>query len=431
MARGDPVEIEGERSLYFFIHNVYANFFKDTLDYFSLCLYPRFEYRVVATYDKAVEYLTKQGQFEREPDMPLFPALILNPSGDFELADTIAGGKQLWRFPYLAPGFAKYIWDPIYKDANTEVNVGFIRIQGDIELLMLLNSFYEYCDLRMMLLQIFAGFERWIYPRFFSTFIVLPPNLVNYEYSNEYTGLTYKLDWASAGAENMIVRTTAQNELVIPAEIKPLFKLTGFSDNSARYGGMDKLADWRLGATIHYEIEVPSWLILKSDYLVENIDITLKAGSAYSAYDLFDVPVNRTLHTVSYFRPYDETSSSEISIISQGSVYVGGVAEGEELEDIDATCVTTFEGDYVFKTRYFHIVTEAEANSTVDVDIGIPETIDDLKALVVNSKWGELKYGDHYIVFNDGDSLRIKVVNVDLYEGQIIELYIYEKEQIS
>ena len=104
------------REMYFFIHNVYANFFKDSLDYFSLHLYPRFEHRVVGTYDKAVEYIQKVCQYEgREIDRPQLPALILNPSGDFELADTIAGGRQLWRFPNLAPGMIKRIFDPVYQ----------------------------------------------------------------------------------------------------------------------------------------------------------------------------------------------------------------------------------------------------------------------------------------------------------------------------
>ena len=70
-----------QREMYFFIHNIYANFFKDSLDYFSLHLYPRFEHRVVATYDKAVEYITKTCQYDREMDRPTLPALILNPSG--------------------------------------------------------------------------------------------------------------------------------------------------------------------------------------------------------------------------------------------------------------------------------------------------------------------------------------------------------------
>ena len=85
---------------YHFIHNVYAHFFNDMLEYFSTYHYPRFEYTVVGTYDKAVEYLEKCQQYERETDKPLLPALILNPSGEFDNADALSGGKQLWRFPY-------------------------------------------------------------------------------------------------------------------------------------------------------------------------------------------------------------------------------------------------------------------------------------------------------------------------------------------
>jgi len=255
------------RDLYFFIHNVYANFFKDSLDYFSQHLYPRFEHRVVGTYDKAVEYIKNVCEYGRETDKPQLPAIILNPSGDFDLAEGSAGGKQLWRFPNLAPGMLKRIFEPVYQDENVQVTVGFIRIQGDIELLMLLNSFYEYCDLRMLLLEIFAGYERWIYPQYFTSFIILPEELINYEYYNEYTGLRYKLPWDSAGAYDKLVKTTAINELVVPCKIKPIYKLTGFSDASTRYGGADALADWRLGATVRYEIEVPAFLVLQADYL--------------------------------------------------------------------------------------------------------------------------------------------------------------------
>ena len=78
---------------YHFIHNVYAHFFNDMLEYFSTYLYPRFEYTVVGTYDKAVEYLEKCQQYARETDKPLLPALILNPSGEFDNADANSGGR--------------------------------------------------------------------------------------------------------------------------------------------------------------------------------------------------------------------------------------------------------------------------------------------------------------------------------------------------
>ena len=399
------------REMYFFIHNVYANFFKDSLDYFSLHLNPRFEHRVVGTYDKAVEYIQKTCQYERETDRPQLPALILNPSGDFDLADGNAGGKQLWRFLNLAPGMIKRIFDPLYQDANNQVNVGFVRMQGDIELIMLLNSFYEYCDMRMLMIQIFGGYDRWIYPQFFTTFIVLPESFVNYRYENPYTGQSYNLDWESAGAYDRLVKTTARNELVVPCNIKPTYKLTGISDASTRYGGTDNLSDWRLGATIRYEIEIPSYLVLESDWLAESIDVSIEAGSAYSAYSNYTIPQSRITGTVTKDWGLDETSHSELVL--------------------DGTCEQTIstpeEVPYEFNTRYYHIVSQAEVDSTANVTITIPEQIDDLNSLIVNSKYGPMSYGDHYYLEDSGNTLVIRSDNVTLEVGMVIELFVYKR----
>lgn len=403
----DPqgLDREGRRDIYFFIHNVYANFFKDALDYFSLHLYPRFEYKVVGTYDKAVEYLNKQCELDRETDKPNLPALILNPSGDFELADGNAGGRQLWRFPNLAPGMLKRIFDPIYQDENIQIDVGFMRIQGDIELLMLLNSFYEYCDLKMLFLEIFGGYERWIYPQFFSTFIILPEELINYEYTNEYTGLKYKIDWDSAGAYNQLVKTIGREELVMPCNIKPTYKLTGVSDGSQRYGGADQLADWRLTATIKYEIEIPAFLVLQSDYLVENVDINIYAGSTYSSYDYTEVPDFKLTYRKHFDWGLDETSNSVIST--------------------DATCTQSYEQEYEFHTRFFHMVTQAEVDSTSNLEIQLSFDVDDLVAIRLNSIYGEMHYGDHYYFINNNSTLVINRENVDIFEGMVIEMYQY------
>jgi len=416
-----------DRYLYFFIHNVFANFFRDSLDYFAGHLYPRFEHRVVATYDKAVEYLTKKDQYGREIDKPQLPALILNPSGEFELADAIAGGKQTWRFPNLDPGLATRIFLPVYADSNVQVNVGFIRIQGDIELLMLLNSFYEYCDLRMLFLQIFAGFERWIYPQYFTTFIILPEELVNYEYSNPVTGVKYKLNWESAGAYERLVRTTAKNELVLPCNIKPIYKLTGFSDVSQRYGGTDKLADWRLGATIKYEIEVPAWLLLISNYLPQSLSMEVKAGSVYSEYD-FEIPTRRWYNDLGRYFPHLAGADDSTSTFSITTYNSDSNADPSVQATMDSTCVMEAQVEYNFNTRYFHIITEADAKSTVDIQITLPEPIFDMRALIVNSKNGPMTYGDHYYVTKDGKTLVIRVDTVTLVEGEIIELYVYTLE---
>lgn len=399
-------DMNPHRYHYQFIHNVFGNFFKDSLDYFTSYLYPRFEYRVVGTYDKAVQYLKDQADLNREVDMPNLPALILNPTGEFLPAEASSGGRQLWRYPNLAPGMIKRIFDPVYQDANNQVHVGFIRIKGEIELLMLTNSFYEYCDLRLYAVQIFGGLDRWIYPRFFTSFIILPEELVNYRYTNEYTGQNYKLDWSSINATSQLVKSTARNEYVLPCTIKPQYKMTGMSDNSSRYGGTDKIADWRLGVSIEYEIEIPSFWILEADYLAENIHLEVRYGSAYSSYSNYQPPVNRQLTNFHWDSGLDETSNSTINLS-------------------DATSEMTFIGDYVYETRYFHIVTADEADSTADVVINIPEEIDFYRKVIVNSRYGELDYGDHWTLADDGESITIKVDNVELVTGMIIEIYVY------
>ena len=91
---------------YQFIHNVFGCFIENTLEYFADYLYPRFQHKVVGTYDKAVEYITKQEQYGREGDKPNLPALVLNPTGDFNLDDPNSTAHQFWRFPHLAAGQA-------------------------------------------------------------------------------------------------------------------------------------------------------------------------------------------------------------------------------------------------------------------------------------------------------------------------------------
>lgn len=401
------------RERYHFIHNVLANFYKDTLDFFSTTLYPRFEYRVVGTYDKAVQYIRNQCQYTREVDKPMLPALVLNPSGEFMPADGNAGGRQFWRYPNLSPTLIKRLFDPIYRDDHLIVHAGFLRVKGEIELIMLLNSFYEYCDLRMLLLNIFGGLDRVIYPRFFSSFIILPESFVNYEYKNDYTGEQYKIDWASANASQYLVRSTARNELVLPLNIKPQFSLTNISDSSNRYGGTDNIAEWKLSCTVNYELEIPNYLIIESDYLAENVDLEVRYGSVYSINNDYQIPDTRFLYNFSWDWGLNSETNSFL-----GTLYAD-----------DATSITTtFIGDFVFKTRYFHTVTAEEAeDSTSPLIISLPEEITDPKILLVNTDSRQLEYRVDYAIGASGLNLLINRYTVNLVEGLIIELYVYEK----
>ena len=392
---------------YQFIHGVFGNFVHDTSDYFTSHLYPRFEYKVVGVYDKAVEYLIKEQELNRELDKPNLPAFILNPSGEMNVADANTGGKQFWRFPNLAPGLIYRMFDPIYQDSHVQITPGFTRLKGEFELILLLNSFYEYCDLRILLIQIFGGIgDRFIHPVNFNTFIILDNELVNYEYSNDVTGETYTLDWDGAGASDRLINTTNTTEKVYPAVIKPIYKLTSLGDGSSKYGGTDKLADWRLTATLEYEVEIPTFLLVQTDYLSERINMNINFSSCYSEYSNYKPPVNRELSAFEWSSGLDSTSNSTL--------------------DMDSTSEILYSLSTIFKTRYYHVLTEVQAESETDVQIDIPEAITDNNLLYVNSKYGKMSYGDHYTIINNGLTLNLIMENITLDTNDIIELYIYE-----
>jgi len=405
MADENKVE---SRYNYFWIHNVFGDFCKTTIDYFADYLYPRFTgWKVISTYDKAVEFLNKQVQYHRETDQPMRPGLLLDPSGDFSFDETY--GKQPWRYPNLAPGFVKYIFQPIYQDTNVLITVGFSRLVGEFTLTGLMSSFYEYTDMKIYLNLIFGGLNRPIYPKWFNSFIILPEEIVNYTYSNSVTGQTYKISLENS--YNHLVKTTNTNELVYPCVMLPRYTLTNISDASSRLGGVEGLPDWKLAFTVNYEIEIPTFILLESDYLAEKAIVNVGYGACYSSNNVYE-----TSSTVS-----DTTDSFEVT----------------ETHGLDATfshAEITFPSEGTvgnkktrqFKTRYYHIISQSEADSTTYIDITLPETITDSNLIRLVGQYGSLIYGDHYTIILDGKYLRINKTYVTLQNNDVLEIFVYQ-----
>jgi len=275
----------------------------------------------------------------------------------------------------------------------------------------LLPSFYEYCDVKMMLIQQFGGFGRFIYPFWFNSFIVIPSDLYYYNYQNQYTQESYILDWNSKGVSDKLIATTDKTEKVFPFRGQPRFILTNMSDGSTRYGGVDKYADWRLAFTVEFQIEIPSFIILQSDYLMQGINIDIRTGSTYSI-NQDDIP-NERIVVKTEWNTIITDSTSEIDVILPN----------------EATSV--IEVNYICKNRYFHLITEQEVDSTSDIIITIPEVILDPDSILLIGPVGELTYGDHYILINNGTEIQIKKQFVNLLPRQILEIYTYNEYQNS
>ena len=392
---------------YFFVHNTLAHFYKNFLDYISMTVYPRFETKLISTYDKAVQYLSDKDRLGgREQDKPNLPALILNPNGEITTEDAGSGGRQLWRFSKLAPGLNKGLFTPIYQDQNVQITPVFGRLKGEIELIMLLNSFYEYCDLRVLFIQYFNGMNRKIKMDGFNSFIIIPKELHDYRYTNDVTGEDYILDWEKYGVEKQLIKTIDKTEWVYPCLISTLADLTSIGDGSTKYGGIDKLADWRMTATFEFEIEIPWYMVMQSNFMANNIDLQIDFGSVYSLND-YKPPENREIEKFHY--EFDTTSTDTIIYPS------------------DSTDVTITEKLSIeINTRYYLIVTKQQAIETEEFTTNLPEIVTNQELLIVNSKHGKLKFGTDYAISFDGTQITIITNSLTYNEGDIIELYVYK-----
>jgi len=342
-----------------------------------------------------------------EINKELLPAVALNPNGDFGLSDI--HGNQPWRFPNVAPILASRLFAAIYQDDRVRITPGCSRVKGDFEVIYILSSFYELLDVKMMLMHTFNGINRTTYPFIITSYITLPDELALYQYENDVEYISYTLDWLSQGASESVIKNINKNKWIYPISTVPMIKLTAMNDGSRKHGGTDELAEWRISCTFEYEIEVPSFLILQTDYVAEKIRVNIMVGSEYSYYE------NNTVASTMF--SFEASTHHQID----KDLYRGMSHHGMDDSITELTDSTTFG----FNTRYYHTISDVEAESVVDVEIVIPEEVSADSPIEVYSAGGRLIYGTHYIIENN--NLVLKVANLTLVEGQIIEFYVYTR----
>jgi len=242
---------------HFFVNNCFGSFFRGVLDWMGDDFYPRFNYKVIGTYDKAVEFFNKKKQLGKETDSPLLPSVTLDPTYDFSPEER--GGRFLWQTMNLSPLQGVKLFEPInLREQNVIVTPIFSRYQGTFELIFWLSSVYELLDFRTLLLQYTGGYNRWIRPKIFWSSIYLPDEIKNFkdEFGNP-------LDWGNSDATYIHIDNMNQTKFAHPIMLNPMFKLDSLNDNSTKYGG-DQIAEYKLSATMTYEIELPTRMVLSN-----------------------------------------------------------------------------------------------------------------------------------------------------------------------
>jgi len=377
---------------HFYIHGMLGDFYSGMLNWFGNEFYDRFNYRVIGTYEKSVEYFNKKRQLGKEVDSNIMPSINLDPSLDFDWADS--NGQLLWQRPLLAPNTAGKLFIPI-DGLPDEIKLAavFGTFKGECEITMWMNSVYELLDMRMYLLLFSGGMGRMMRPTFFNSHIIVPNDLIDYEVRGE------KIDWTNTDLIMKLLKAPNVYKYALPVLLDPMFKFTGITDNSEKYGG-DGLASYKLSVQLEYEINIPTFMSLQTDF-GGDMKFGFMSGGAYSRYGLNPSEVDGK-----FIKDEKAQVPSQMSIgDDKGSVHGDTSVESYAYYEFDEDDVIAYDkGENIVITNPYPGV--------------------DSSHIICNSYTGKLQYGEYWEI--EGDTITIKKFKPIVKE--IIEFHKYSQK---
>jgi len=295
----DKKSLEHQVTDTFFIHNIFGSFFNGILNWFDSEFYTRFNYKVIGTYDKAIEFFKKQKQTGTENLRNILPSITLDPMLDFSNAEQ--GGRFLWQHARYAPSMGIRLWPSIdLKEQDILITPVYSRYQGTFEVTLWLSSIYELMDFRVALLQFCGGFNRWCRPEIFWTYLMLPDEVTDYK-KDDGT----KIDWGNTLSDIMHIQTTNKHKRVVPINLHPIWRLESFSDATTKYGG-DNISEYKLSASFGYEVNLPTYVVV-SENVDPTLTLNLSLGTTYTKYPMISpYKIIQTLENSKYFDTFFE-----------------------------------------------------------------------------------------------------------------------------
>ena len=278
-----------------FVHECFSSMFSGMLNWIGNVLYPRFKYKVITTYDKAVEvFKKKMSNIDGQVQTNFLPALTLDPVLDF--SNDERAGRFLWMFRNLHPRDMEKMWNRIQlTDQGLSIQPMFTRYQGTVEVTGWFESMYELIDFRVKLLQYCNGYQHWIRPDVFWTHLILPKQLL------EYNGPEGKIDWNGINPELITLSTTDTEEYALPFGLDAMWRLDSFNDSSNKMGA-DQIAEYKCTATFTWECNIPTFIrIYNYAYPIENINLNVGMTPVEAKY-----PIKMNLSTYNKLNLYNE-----------------------------------------------------------------------------------------------------------------------------
>lgn len=264
-----------------YTHSCFMSLFSGMLNWIADVLYPRIQYKVISTYDKAVEvFKKKQQNVDGQVNTNFLPALTLDPVLDFSNEER--AGRFYWMFKNLDHRWYLKPWKTIrLVKQGAAITPMFTRYQGTVEVTAWLTSIYEYIDYRTRLIQYCGGYQRWIRPECFWTHLILPE-----EIAKAHTGDHGPINWDAINPDLIILETTTERVLALPFQLDAIWRLDSCGDSSQKMGG-DQIAEYKCNATFTWECNIPTFIRFQDyQYPIETIKLNVGMTPAQAKYPL-------------------------------------------------------------------------------------------------------------------------------------------------
>jgi len=261
--------------------------------------YHRFKLGTITTYDKNIQIFKQIIQDGKDSSAIPLPAISLEPSLDLDIDDK---SNFFWRYQNLSGGsFSQYLFDPIFENDHVKITPAFNRFKGSFVAHLYLSSVYEFTDMQIKALQYFGGKNRAMKPEVILSYLHLPKDLVQYEYTNDVLNIDQVIDWTDTALAYQIFEVVGRNEFLLPIQLEPTIVLTSLGNSSNARANQGELSEFKLDLNFEFEIELPVFVVLETDtrYKMEfNLYVSDGYGKLSNLIELCRESSNQTEWTV-------------------------------------------------------------------------------------------------------------------------------------
>lgn len=250
----------------FFVHNCLMDVFSGIMTWFTTLYYNDFKMKVLGTYDRAkkeIEDFYKQG---KQPETIPLPAISMNPFGDITSDPKF---PQLWRLKDIGENLQDLYLEPEYEDEYFGFSVIAHRFTGNFEVVLFLQSPYEFLDHYIQSIMFFhGGYNRRVRPGLIRTNVIIPDEVI----TNAYNGTPY--DWTETGISQSLIKVLNKQCFLYPIFLGPQIWLSSITNGSTVYGE-EGLPVYRIQMVVEYDVEIPTHIIVRGTDRIKNMNIKL------------------------------------------------------------------------------------------------------------------------------------------------------------